>query len=53
MPWEIKKRANRHCVVKKDTGETVTCHDTYKGAHDHLKALYANVPEARGGADKK
>lgn len=48
MPWEIKKQGERYCVVKKGSGETVKCHPMRADAVKHLRALYANVPEARG-----
>jgi hypothetical protein len=48
MPWKIVKQGKRHCVVKAD-GKTVKCHDSEAQAQAHMKALYANVPDARRG----
>lgn len=42
MPWEIKPKGNQFCVVKKDSGEEVSCHDAKQEATDHMRALYAN-----------
>lgn len=46
MPWHISKQDDKFCVVKDDTDEIVTCHDTMQQAKDHLAALYANEPSA-------
>jgi hypothetical protein len=46
MPWHISEQDGKYCVVKNDTNETVTCHDTRQQALDHIAALYANVPDA-------
>lgn len=47
MPWEIIKRKSQFCVVKKDTGEIVPggCYRDRQSAVQHLRALYANLPE--------
>lgn len=42
MPYQVKG----DCAVNSSTGETVKCHDTHAQALAHLKALYANVPDA-------
>jgi len=47
MPWSIVERDGKHCVMKDDTGETVTCHDTAEEARMHMAALYANEPNAK------
>lgn len=47
MPYEIKKENDKFCVVKKDDGSVIKCHDTMADAEAHMKALYANVPEAK------
>lgn len=44
MPYSINKH---NCVVKSDTGAVVKCHGTHAEAVAHLKALYANVPDAK------
>lgn len=47
MPYKIESRGPRFCVVKDDDShETMGCHDTRDQAGDHLRALYANEPEA-------
>lgn len=43
MPYKLKG----NCVVKTDTGATVKCHSTKAKAQAHLKALYANVEDAK------
>lgn len=47
MPYHIEKRGNRFSVVADDTGNVAGTHDTEERAKRQLKALYANVPEAR------
>lgn len=42
MPYALKG----NCVIKSDTGAEVKCHKNHKEAVAHLKALYANVPDA-------
>ena len=49
MPWKIVRQGKMQCVVKKEGGETVKCHPTRAKALAHMRALYANVPEARNG----
>ena len=49
MPWKIKKDNDRYCVHKLmddgEMGEKVKCHATKAEAEEHMKALYANMPE--------
>ena len=52
MPWVIVRKDGKSCVCKKASGEVVKCHDKRRDALAHLRALYANVPEARQ-EDKK
>jgi len=55
MPWEARR--DDRCPVgkpfgvsKKDANRTlVTCHDTKDKADAHVRALYANSPDAGGG----
>jgi uncharacterized membrane protein (UPF0127 family) len=47
MPWSIKKKDGKFCVVEDNTGDTVKCHPTREDALKHQRALYVNVPEAR------
>lgn len=47
MPYHIVKHKDGEASVVKDTGEVVTRHDTYRKALKHLRALYANVPDAK------
>lgn len=42
MPWEIKERDGKFCVVKQADGSTVHCHDTREKAMAQMRALYAN-----------
>lgn len=45
MPYKLSE--NGLCVVKADTGETVKCHENHEEALAHLRALEANVPDAK------
>lgn len=47
MPWRIAKQGSQFCVVKDPSGEKVKCHGSKPEALAHLRALYANVPDAR------
>lgn len=42
MPWAMRKRNDKFCVIKISSGETVACHDTHDAAEKQRKALYAN-----------
>lgn len=49
MPWKIVA-GSQDCpfeVVRSDTGERVACHPSEEKAMAHMRALYANEPEAR------
>jgi HK97 family phage prohead protease len=46
MPWRIEKREGKFCVVKKDDGSTVKCHDTEEMAKRQMRALYASERSA-------
>lgn len=48
MPYELRRHGNQWCVHKQDTGEKVLggCHGSRAEAVDHMRALYANVPDA-------
>jgi HK97 family phage prohead protease len=46
MPWRIEKREGKFCVVKKDDGSTVKCHDTEEMAKRQMQALYASERSA-------
>jgi len=43
MPYKL----DGNCVVKADTGKVVKCHPTHAEALAHLRALEANVPDAK------
>ena len=47
MPWKIEERGSEFVVVKEGTGKVVGRHKSKSDAERHLKALYANVPEAK------
>lgn len=47
MPWEVRKKGDKYCVVKKGTNETVHCHDSREKAVAQLRALYANTSEGK------
>lgn len=52
MPWHVAKSdscpaSEPWAVIVDDTGAKVACHATEAEAAKHVRALYANVPEAR------
>ncbi len=47
MPWEIVAEGNGFVVKNKETGKKMGKHPTKADAQKQLRALYANVPEAR------
>jgi len=47
MPYAIRKRGSKWVVINKETGKVKGKHSTRAKALRHLRALYANVPEAR------
>lgn len=49
MPWHVKKKGSQYCVHEGHAGSggaEVTCHPTEAKAKAHLRALYANEPDA-------
>ena len=46
MPYEIQRQDHEYCVVKQGSGDVVKCHPTKADAMAHMRALYANVPDA-------
>lgn len=46
MPWSIKKRDDKFCVIKDSDGSTEKCHDTREQATKHMRALYASERSA-------
>lgn len=53
MPYDIYKRKGKWVVVNDETGKVKGTHATRKEALAHMRALYANVPEAREKAAKR
>lgn len=51
MPYSVKKRGDRHCVIKDPSGESMGCHGTQGEARAQLRVLYANEPSARESVD--
>lgn len=47
MPYSVKKRGDRYCVIKGPSGESMGCH----GTQGEARALYANEPSARESVD--
>lgn len=47
MPYRVKKQNDQFCVVNSSSGKTVACHDTRAQANAQLRALYANVKDAK------
>jgi len=52
VPWNVRKRGNRYCVIPVGERTPVPggCHSTKAAAVKHQRALYANIPEGRRGA---
>ena len=49
MPYEISTNAkgcDGYAIVKPETGEVTMCHTSMADAVRHMRALYANVPDA-------
>jgi hypothetical protein len=49
MPYKVAsdvEGCSGFAVIKPDTGEVVACHATKSDAVKHVRALYANVPDA-------
>jgi 2'-5' RNA ligase len=46
MPYLIRRRGGKHCVVKEDDGEVMGCHDTRREAEDQRRAIHANEETA-------
>ena len=49
MPYKVAsdvEGCSGFAVIKPDTGEVVACHATKSDAAKHVRALYANVPDA-------
>lgn len=47
MPYKIVKDDDKYRVVNTSTGKTVGTHLTKKAAQAQLRALYANVKDAK------
>ncbi len=52
MPWHVAKGAGcppgkPFAVIKNSDGSKVACHKTRESADNHVKALYANMPDHR------
>lgn len=48
MPYELRQKNNKYCVVNHATGETIDggCHDSKADAERHMSAVYANETKA-------
>jgi hypothetical protein len=49
MPWDIKRRNGKFCVIKRSDGKTEKCHSTEQKAKDHMAALYASEAKLEDG----
>jgi hypothetical protein len=49
MPWDIKRRNGKFCVIKRSGGKTEKCHSTKQKAKDHMAALYASEARLEDG----
>ncbi len=47
MPYKIRKLGNKYLVVNAETGSVKGKHDTKTRALAQLRALYANVKDAK------
>jgi len=47
MPWRVEERDSKWIVVNEITKRIVGRHSSREDAERHLRALYANVPDAR------
>lgn len=47
MPYAIKKRGNKYVVVNKESGRVFGEHDSRASAKKQLRALYADVKDAK------
>jgi len=47
MPYEIRKRKSQYLVINSETGDVKGTHDTKTKAVAQLRALYANVKDAK------
>ena len=47
MPYSVRKRGKKYVVVNKDTGKVKGTHPSKAKANRQLRALYANVPDAK------
>lgn len=53
MPWKIQPIGGKFKVVNIESGKVMGTHPTRAKASAQLRALYANVPEARRPAEKE
>ncbi|HHT9130893.1 MAG TPA: DUF2188 domain-containing protein [Candidatus Tripitaka californicus] len=47
MPYSVEKRGKKWAVVTEGTGKTHGMHSSKAEAEAQMRALYANVPDAR------
>ena len=47
MPFQVRKRGNKYVVITKGTGKVHGTFTSKEKALAQMRALYANVPEAR------
>lgn len=40
MPYDIRKRGNKFCVINKETKEDKGCSDSYERAVAHMRLLF-------------
>jgi len=50
-PWRVEHRGDKWLVVGTENGKTYGTHDTEEEAQVNLRALYANVPDAKKTQD--
>ena len=48
MPYNVVKKGSKYFVENKNTGRVMGHHDTKDKAMSQMKALYANIEDAKG-----
>lgn len=46
MPYDIRQRDGRYCVIKRGDGENMGCHDSRAAAQRQMRALYVSEESA-------
>ena len=49
MPYAIRKTGDEYDVIKKETGDVVSHHESHRKAVKAIRAIYANEKATRKG----